>query len=212
LNWVVGGGALLVSQLAIMVLRWMLTTYRALRLPMRGNTIRIFRYVISYKITVKRQGSTIRWLVSECVSMWVPVTIVKCLSWLIIASNLGGLFLLHTIGNNRSVEDNDAWLTKYIFPGSVLPSAAQLSKSFDGLFVLEDWHNFGVDYDRTLMEWKQRFQIAWPRFRDQYGERFYRMWCYYLDSCAGCFRSRFTQLFQLVLSRGGVAGGWKTVR
>lgn len=124
----------------------------------------------------------------------------------------GGRFLLHTIGNNRSVWDNDAWLSKYIFPGSVLPSAAQLGKAFDGLFVLEDWHNFGVDYDRTLMAWDRNFQAHWGLFREQYGERFYRMWRYYLMSCAGCFRSRYTQLYQLVLSRGGIPGGWKTAR
>lgn len=123
-----------------------------------------------------------------------------------------GIFLLHTIGNNRSVNSNDAWLTKYIFPGAVLPSAEQLGKAMDGLFVLEDWHNFGVDYDKTLMAWAERFQAAWPNFREQYGDRFYRMWCYYLYSCAGCFRSRYTQLYQLVLARGGVWGGWKTVR
>jgi cyclopropane-fatty-acyl-phospholipid synthase len=124
----------------------------------------------------------------------------------------GGLFLLHTIGNDESVSHNDPWLSKYIFPGSVLPSPAQLGSAMDNLFVLEDWHNFGVDYDQTLMAWNRRFEDAWPRFREEYGDRFYRMWRYYLLSCAGCFRSRYTQLYQIVASKGGLRGGWRTVR
>jgi len=124
----------------------------------------------------------------------------------------GGVFLLHTIGNDESVNNNDPWLSKYIFPGAVLPSPAQLGNAMDGLFVLEDWHNFGNDYDKTLMAWYERFEASWPRFRDQYGDRFYRMWRYYLLCCAGCFRSRYTQLYQLVLSKGGIRGGWGTVR
>ena len=78
----------------------------------------------------------------------------------------------------------------------------------EGLFVLEDWHNFGADYDRTLMEWHQNFETSWPHFSSVYGERFYRMWRYYLLSCAGSFRSRYNQLYQLVLSNGGERGGW----
>ena len=65
-----------------------------------------------------------------------------------------GLFLLHTIGNNASVTTSDPWFDKYIFPGGMLPSVAQLSAAMDGLFVMEDWHNFGPDYDRTLMAWQ----------------------------------------------------------
>jgi cyclopropane-fatty-acyl-phospholipid synthase len=124
----------------------------------------------------------------------------------------GGVFLLHTIGGVKAAFDMEPWLDKYIFPGSSLPSPAQLGKAIDGLFVLEDWHNFGTDYDRTLMEWKARFEASWPRFSERYGERFRRMWTYYLTCCAGTFRSRHCQLYQLTLSKGGVPGGWKSVR
>jgi len=82
----------------------------------------------------------------------------------------------------------------------------------DGIFVLEDWHNFGVDYDRTLMAWNDNFEASWPRFSERYGERFHRMWRYYLLTCAGSFRSRYNQLYQLTLSKRGVRGGWKPVR
>lgn len=124
----------------------------------------------------------------------------------------GGIFLLHTIGGVRAERDLEPWLDKYIFPGASLPSPAQLGKAIDGLFVLEDWHNFGDSYDRTLMEWKARFEASWPRFSERYGEQFRRMWVYYLTCCAGTFRSRYCQLYQLTLSKGGVPGGWKAVR
>jgi len=123
-----------------------------------------------------------------------------------------GLFLLHTIGNSKSALSNDRWLAKYIFPGSVLPSPEQLGSAMDGLFVLEDWHNFGVDYDKTLMAWLANFRASWSKFKEKYGERFYRMWEYYLMSCAGIFRSRYCQLYQVVMSKHGLFGGWKSVR
>jgi cyclopropane-fatty-acyl-phospholipid synthase len=124
----------------------------------------------------------------------------------------GGVCLLHTIGKDKSINKLDPWFAKYIFPGAILPSTADLGKAMDGLFVLEDWHNFGCDYDQTLMAWHRRFEAAWPRFRGQYSDRFYRMWRYYLLSSAGAFRSRYIQLFQIVLSKGGIRGGWRSVR
>lgn len=123
-----------------------------------------------------------------------------------------GLFLLHTIGNDRRNIRSDPWIERYIFPNSMLPSADQLVDSFEGLFLLEDWHNFGADYDRTLMAWCQNFEAGWPQLADRYGERFYRMWRYYLLSCAGSFRARKNQLWQLVLSPAGVADGYASVR
>jgi cyclopropane-fatty-acyl-phospholipid synthase len=69
-----------------------------------------------------------------------------------------------------------------------------------GVFRLEDWHNFGPDYDHTLMAWAENFERAWPELKENYSERFYRMWRYYLFSSAGFFRSRCGQLWQLVLA------------
>lgn len=123
-----------------------------------------------------------------------------------------GLFLLQTIGGNRSVRVTDAWIDKYIFPNGMLPSITQIGKSIEGLFVTEDLHNFGFDYDRTLMEWNNRFQKAWPDLKEKYGERFRRMWEYYLLCCAGSFRSRKNQDWQIVLSPNGVPGGYTAVR
>lgn len=128
----------------------------------------------------------------------------------------GGLFVLQTIGGNKSVVATDPWIDKYIFPNGMLPSIAQIGKAIEGLFVMEDWHNFGFDYDKTLMEWNARFQAAWPdlkeKYAKEYGGRFKRMWEYYLLQCAGSFRCRRNQDWQIVLSPNGVPGGYQTVR
>jgi cyclopropane-fatty-acyl-phospholipid synthase len=94
----------------------------------------------------------------------------------------------------------------------MLPSVAQIGRSTEELFVMEDWHNFGPDYDKTLMAWFKNFNVAWTSLRDTYGDRFYRMWKYYLLSCAGAFRARDIQLWQIVLSKDGVSGGYQSVR
>lgn len=122
-----------------------------------------------------------------------------------------GLFLLHTIGKNQRNSVPDPWIDKYIFPNGDLPSLGQIGDAVDGLFVVEDVHNFGADYDRTLMEWAKRFEHEWPRFAGELGERFYRMWRYYLLSCAGAFRARDIQLWQWVMSKRGMPGGYHRV-
>lgn len=124
----------------------------------------------------------------------------------------GGLFLLHTIGSNTTKHCTDPWINTYIFPGGMLPSAHQITGAYEGHFVMEDWHNFGPDYDKTLMAWFHNFEASWEKFREERGDRFYRMWKYYLLSCAGSFRARAIQLWQVVLSKGGVPGGYTTVR
>jgi cyclopropane-fatty-acyl-phospholipid synthase len=118
----------------------------------------------------------------------------------------GGLFLVHSIGGNISLATADPWIDRYIFPGGVIPSERQIAAAKEGLFVLEDWHNFGPDYDRTLLAWDENFRAAWPVLREDPGmdERFHRMWRYYLNASAGAFRARELNLWQLVLSRGDV--------
>lgn len=123
-----------------------------------------------------------------------------------------GLFLLQTIGTNQSGKGGEPWIQKYIFPNSMLPSLPQLTSAAEGLFVVEDIHNFGADYDRTLMAWYHNFRNNWHKLKNHYGERFYRMWVYYLLSCAGSFRARKNQLWQIVFSKKGVTGGYTSIR
>ncbi len=114
-----------------------------------------------------------------------------------------GIFLLQTIGNNQSFERGDEWIDKYIFPNGQLPSVAWIGQAVEGLFVMEDWHNLGPHYDRTLMAWNENFQRAWPDLRSRHDEKFKRMWEYYLLSCAGAFRARRIQLWQIVFTKRG---------
>ena len=119
-----------------------------------------------------------------------------------------GIFLLHTIGLNERSTATNPWIDKYIFPNGDLPSLGDIGDAVQNLFVVEDVHSFGADYDRTLMAWHTNFEAAWPRFSDRLGDRFRRMWRYYLLSCAGAFRARDLQLWQCVLSKHGVSGGY----
>jgi cyclopropane-fatty-acyl-phospholipid synthase len=123
-----------------------------------------------------------------------------------------GLFLLHTIGGNQSVKNVDAWIDKYIFPNSMLPSALQICNAIGNKFKIEDWHNFGVNYHRTLMCWLQNFEKSWPALSKKYGEEFYRMWRYYLCSSAATFRARRNNLWQIVFSKESAVSGYSSVR
>lgn len=123
-----------------------------------------------------------------------------------------GLFLLHTIGGNKSTTCADPWIDKYIFPNGMLPSASQIAKASEGIFYLEDWHSFGSHYDKTLMAWRKNFNKNWDKIKINYDERFYRMWDYYLLSFAGTFRASRNQLWQIVFSKYGVDGGYQSLR
>ena len=132
----------------------------------------------------------------------------------VISKNLNpeGLFLLHTIGSRKSSRSTDPWFDKYIFPNGVIPSEKQITTASEGIFIMEDWHNFRADYDKTLMQWHKNFIGNWENIKDSYDERFYRMWTYYLLSSAAAFRSGKNQLWQIVYSKYGVPGGYKSVR
>lgn len=113
-----------------------------------------------------------------------------------------GYFVLHCIGSNVSVYKTDPWIQKYIFPNSMIPSARQITRASEKLFMIEDWQNFGPDYDKTLMAWYRNFRQCWTDIKEQYSSEFYRMWVYYLLASAGAFRARRNQLWQVVFSKG----------
>ncbi len=111
-----------------------------------------------------------------------------------------GIFLLHTIGGNKPQSRPNPWLHTYIFPNYQIPAVAELGAAFSGLFSMEDWHNFGPYYDPTLVAWNKNFERNWPQLSKRYSESFRRMWNYYFLSCAGYFRARRSQLWQVVLT------------
>lgn len=123
-----------------------------------------------------------------------------------------GLVLLHTIGFARTTHRTDAWIDAHVFPGGRLPSAAQLCAGLEPFFLIEDWENFGLDYDQTLLAWWRNFEQAWPQLQPHSSLQFFRFWRYYLLSCAGFFRSRQGQLWQVVLSNPGRSQPYRSWR
>jgi cyclopropane-fatty-acyl-phospholipid synthase len=120
-----------------------------------------------------------------------------------------GIFLLHTIGGNNASAFTDQWLNKYIFPNAMIPTIRLIGQFIEGLFVMEHWQNFSVDYDKTLLAWHENISRNWDKLKTKYDHTFFRMWKYYLLSCAGSFRARKSQLWQIVLSKNGVPGGYR---
>lgn len=123
-----------------------------------------------------------------------------------------GLSVLQTIGNHEKGAVTEPWIEKYIFPNGYIPSMQQIAEAVEEVFVVEDWQNFGSDYDQTLMAWADNFEENWSTLSDDYSERFYRMWRYYLYQCAGSFRARRNQTWQIVLSPEGVDGRYVAPR
>jgi cyclopropane-fatty-acyl-phospholipid synthase len=73
-----------------------------------------------------------------------------------------GLMLLHTIGSYRTHNTTDPWINEYIFPNGQLPSASRITSSIEPNLVIRDWHDFGPDYDKTIMAWWHNFDRHWP--------------------------------------------------
>jgi cyclopropane-fatty-acyl-phospholipid synthase len=111
-----------------------------------------------------------------------------------------GLFFLNTIGTNHSEHCANPWTDRYIFPGGMLPSIAQIGAAVDGLFVIEELQDWAESYDKTLISWFVKFNSNWNRLKSHYGEQFYRMWKYYLLSSAGAFRAKTIQDWHIVFS------------
>jgi len=124
-----------------------------------------------------------------------------------------GIYLLHTIGMNHSNLPTVIGCShKYIFPNGQFPYYLELMKGTEGLFIMEDWHNFSQDYEKTLVAWRENFRQNWPKIEDQYGKRFYRMWTFYLSFAASIFKSRKGQLWQIVLSKDGLRREYRAAR
>jgi cyclopropane-fatty-acyl-phospholipid synthase len=125
-----------------------------------------------------------------------------------VAKSLGknGRFLCQGICNPVSHWQLDPWIRRYIFPNSILPSLSRLTKAAEGLFLVEEVLNLGPSYDPTLRAWEENFRRAWSQLSQRYDERFYRMWRFYLLSCAGAFRARSLQVYGILFTKPETAG------
>ncbi len=110
-----------------------------------------------------------------------------------------------TIAEDRFAEYRSSpdFIQRYIFPGGMLPTrrhlhalAARQGLRIDG----ED--RFGLDYARTLADWRSRFLAEWPRIAPLgFDERFRRMWDYYLAYCEGGFRGGQIDVCQIAYAK-----------
>ncbi|MCB0334814.1 MAG: cyclopropane fatty acyl phospholipid synthase [Bdellovibrionales bacterium] len=130
-----------------------------------------------------------------------------------------GLFGLQVISSetlsrhsHKRLDQFLMWILKNIFPNGYLPQLHELVAPCKTGLVLEDWHSFGVDYDKTLMAWHSNFENGWSSLKETYGEEFHRKWNFYLLSCAALFRARLVQLYQIVYSKGGITHGYQSFR
>jgi cyclopropane-fatty-acyl-phospholipid synthase len=100
-----------------------------------------------------------------------------------------GTALLHSIGRTTPPGGGNPWIRKYIFPGGYVPAASEITAAIEhtGL-ILADLEVWRLHYARTLAEWNRRFQADRSRFAARMGERFCRMWEFYLQVSEANFR------------------------
>lgn len=114
----------------------------------------------------------------------------------------GGLFLLHYISGMRE-KAGDAWMSKYIFPGGMLPTLREMISLFtdNGLHTL-DVENLRMHYCKTLLCWADNFHKHLPEIEKMFDQRFIRMWDLYLNSCAAGFYTSEMDLHQILAVKG----------
>ncbi|WP_281239847.1 cyclopropane fatty acyl phospholipid synthase [Flavobacterium praedii] len=123
-----------------------------------------------------------------------------------------GICLLHFIGGNETNLALDSWINKYIFPNGLIPSLAQIGKAMENQLIIEDLHNIGIHYDKTLMAWYMNFKNSWNEIKENYNNTFYLKWIFYLMSSAASFRSRRLSLWQIVIRKPGLLVEYESVR
>ena len=99
--------------------------------------------------------------------------------------------------------NNVDFIQKYIFPGGVLPTKSILKNLFKKhkfkLYLQED---FGLDYSKTLMEWKKNFNNNWDKIENtKFDKKFKNIWNYYFDYCETGFSLKHTDVSQFYLKK-----------
>ena len=83
------------------------------------------------------------------------------------------------------------FIQAHVFPGGMLPTRTHLAERIAaaGLALVEQV-GFGLGYAKTLQDWRDRFERAWPELRAMgFDESFRRRWRYYLCYCEAGFRT-----------------------
>jgi cyclopropane-fatty-acyl-phospholipid synthase len=113
-----------------------------------------------------------------------------------------GVALLHSIGRFDGPAPTNPFIAKYIFPGGYVPALSEVLPAIEraGLLVT-DVEILRLHYAMTLRHWRQRFRAAWHTAVERYGERFCRMWEFYLAAAETGFRHEKLMVFQLQLAK-----------
>jgi cyclopropane-fatty-acyl-phospholipid synthase len=113
-----------------------------------------------------------------------------------------GVALIHSIGRSDGPGATNPWIDKYIFPGGYTPALSEVLGAVErnGLFVT-DIEVLRLHYAYTLAEWRRRFRSNWMTAVRFYGERFCRMWEFYLAGAEMGFRYQGLMVFQLQLAK-----------
>ena len=116
--------------------------------------------------------------------------------------NDDGLALIHTIGSVVGPRDPQPWITKYIFPGGYTPSISELAVPIEksGL-IISDLEVLRKHYSLTLRNWKERCISNKSKILEMFGEKFFRMWEFYLTSCELAFKWGDQVVFQFQLAK-----------
>ncbi|MDO6427891.1 cyclopropane-fatty-acyl-phospholipid synthase family protein [Thalassotalea sp. 1_MG-2023] len=117
----------------------------------------------------------------------------------------GGKLLIQsiTIADQRFdyYRKNVDFIQRYIFPGGFLPSISELTNQLTKhtSLVMEELHDIGLHYAKTLADWRKAFLNAWPELSTLgYDEEFKRLWLYYFAYCEGAFLERSTSTVHLI--------------
>ena len=95
------------------------------------------------------------------------------------------------------------FIQRYVFPGGVLPSPTALrAAATEAGLSIRDTSAFGLDYARTLRQWRERFSTAWADIAPLgFDERFRKLWKFYLAYCEAGFRAQSTDVCQITLAK-----------
>jgi cyclopropane-fatty-acyl-phospholipid synthase len=111
-----------------------------------------------------------------------------------------------TMAHHRylATRNSFGWIQKYIFPGGLIPSLDAIDHTLDEhtSLAVTNRRSLGLDYARTLHEWRDAFDAAWPEIHAQgFDETFRRLWEFYLAYCEAGFRTGYLDVFQLTIAR-----------
>ena len=112
-----------------------------------------------------------------------------------------GIAMIHTIGHMDRPAATNPWIRRHIFPGGYIPAISEISTAIErSPLVFADIEVWRQHYALTLKEWNRRFQTVRSEFARDKGERFCRIWEFYLLTCQTAFEVESLVVYQLQLS------------